>query len=62
MPFFEESFLFSASEADLYRRMKLSAVLRHMQDAAGRHLAGGEDTAGSRGTDIYHSIVGRLHP
>ena len=38
MPFFEESFLFSASEADLYRRMKLSAVLRHMQDAAGRHL------------------------
>ena len=38
MGFFEDSFLLSASEADLHRRMKLSAVLRHMQDAASRHL------------------------
>ena len=30
--------------------------------AARCHLACGADTAGSRGTDIYHSIVGRLHP
>ena len=30
--------------------------------AARCHLACGADTAGSRGTDIYHSLVGRLHP
>lgn len=38
MAFFEDTFTLSASEADLHRRMKLSAVLRHMQDAASRHL------------------------
>ncbi|MDD3193700.1 MAG: thioesterase [Oscillospiraceae bacterium] len=38
MAFFEDSFTLSASEADLHRRMKLSAALRHMQDAASRHL------------------------
>ena len=31
MGFFEDSFLLSASEADLHRRMKLSAVLRHIK-------------------------------
>ena len=34
MAFFEDTFTLSASEADLHRRMKLSAALRHMQDAA----------------------------
>ena len=38
MAFFEDTFTLSASEADLHRRMKLSAALRHMQDAASRHL------------------------
>lgn len=30
--------------------------------AARCHLACGSDAAGSRGTDTYHSLVGRLHP
>lgn len=38
MGYYEESFTFSASEADIHRRIKLSAALRHMQDAASRHL------------------------
>lgn len=38
MAFFEDAFTLSAAEADHRRRMKLSAVLRHMQDAASRHL------------------------
>lgn len=39
MAFFEDTFTLSAAEADLNGRMKLSAVLRHMQDAASRHLS-----------------------
>ena len=38
MAFFEETFVLSSSEADLHQRIKLSAVLRHMQDAASHHL------------------------
>lgn len=38
MAFFEDAFTLSAAEADRNRRMKLSAALRHMQDAASRHL------------------------
>ncbi len=38
MAFFQDHFTLSASEADLHRRIKLSAALRHMQDAASRHL------------------------
>ncbi|MCI9405423.1 MAG: hypothetical protein HFK04_00690 [Oscillospiraceae bacterium] len=38
MAFFEDAFTLSAAEADLHHRMKLSTALRHMQDAASRHL------------------------
>ncbi len=51
MSFFTDSFRFSASEADIHQHMKLSAVLRHMQDAATRHL----DSLGY----TYSAMMGR---
>jgi len=38
MAYFQESFLLTAAETDLHWRMKVSSILRRMQDIAGHHI------------------------